>query len=184
MLRRAAHADERAAATIYVRHAPRMLGVARRVLGNVADAEDVVHDAFMAALAKADETPEERWRLDAFLLVLTRMKALDRYRNRVTRREAPLEEGVADTRPVLENAQARVLRGELQEKLASLPPEQAKVVDLAWRGHTEVEIAAETGEARGTVASRLRLGVARLKRLFGVVAEDAGARSAAGGDGS
>jgi RNA polymerase sigma-70 factor (ECF subfamily) len=160
--------DRNALGEVYDRHAPVALAVALRIVADREQAEDLVHDAFVAAWQKIDRFDPARGSLRSWIVAIVRNRAIDRLRaNRPS-----MEIGEADERsllqtgpnPTWDDALARVGGAQLRAAVAELPTEQRDAVELAYfGGHTYREIATLTGVPLGTATSRLRLALARLR---------------------
>jgi RNA polymerase sigma-70 factor (ECF subfamily) len=160
--------------------APLALACAQRVLRDEAAAEDVVQDVFVELWLKPRAFDRRRGTLTTFIAVLSRSRALDRYRARL-RRTAALERSGAETRmlaPVSESAADPVLRGERRRRLlgalAELPPEQGSAVVAYGGGYSVPEIARAACVPIGTAKSRVRLGLRKAQDnlLLATVAGD------------
>lgn len=156
---------------LYDRYASTALATALRVVGSREEAEDVVHEAFVAVWRKIDRFDAERGALRAWLMTVVRNRAIDRVRAR--RPKMDLED--ADERsllrtgpnPTWEAALARASASEIQVALASLPDEQRRAVELAYfEGYTYREVAELTGVPPGTANGRLRLALAKLREAL------------------
>jgi RNA polymerase sigma-70 factor (ECF subfamily) len=156
---------------LYDRYASTALATALRVVGSREEAEDVVHEAFVAVWRKIDRFDAERGALRAWLMTVVRNRAIDRVRAR--RPKMDLED--ADERsllrtgpnPTWEAALARASASEIQVALASLPDEQRQAVELAYfEGYTYREVAELTGVPPGTANGRLRLALAKLREAL------------------
>ncbi|HET9984203.1 MAG TPA: sigma-70 family RNA polymerase sigma factor [Longimicrobiales bacterium] len=171
--------DESALARLYDRYGRTAYSIAYAILGNGADAEEAVADAFVQAWAQAATFDARRASVAAWLCLLTRSRALDRLRAR-RRRTRTLElaaskadDGMALPLAIPEPAPDRMAeRGEARElvlrAMAELPEPQRRVLELAYFGGlTQSEIAEELGEPLGTVKTRTR---AALEKLRGALA--------------
>jgi RNA polymerase sigma-70 factor (ECF subfamily) len=156
---------------LYDRYASTALATALRVVGSREEAEDVVHEAFVAVWRKIDRFDAERGALRAWLMTVVRNRAIDRVRAR--RPKMDLDD--ADERsllrtgpnPTWEAALARASASEIQVALASLPDEQRQAVELAYfEGYTYREVAELTGVPPGTANGRLRLALAKLREAL------------------
>jgi len=158
----------------YDEHSRGAYRTALRVLGNAAQAQDVVQDVFLKLWRNPGKFDARRGELGSYLRLMARSRALDMWREgqaagRASDRLKPgvaREEGRADERPALaaeHDAQARTVR----EALRGLPPVQREAVVLAyWGGMTADEIARRSNVPLGTAKSRIRLGLARLRLEF------------------
>lgn len=160
--------DSEALGELYDRYAATALATAMRVVRARDEAEDVVHDAFVAVWRKIDRFDAERGSLRAWLMTVVRNRAIDRVRAR--RPNMDLE--VADERsllrtgpnPTWEAALGRTAASDVQAAMADLPDEQRQAVELAYfEGYTYREVAELTGVALGTANGRLRLALAKLR---------------------
>ncbi|MEN6336930.1 MAG: RNA polymerase sigma factor [Phycisphaerales bacterium] len=160
---RSKHGSRRAFDAIYQRHVDRMLSVALHLLGNAADAQDVVQEVF-ASLVETPETIELRGSLKGFLAICVANKSRDLLRRR---RLAPA--GHADPTPAggcepleLVIHSEQILR--LREALRRLPYEQQEIITLhIHAGLTFRAVARALRLPLGTVQSRYRYGLNSLK---------------------
>ncbi len=148
--------DQNAMADLYDRYSGIVYGVALRVLGDTAAAEDVLQEIFLQLWHRPQSFNADRGRLAPWLAVIARNRAIDVLRKR------PLEEDI-DELPVstgvdLEDVAAQRLAVEkVRGVMAQLPPEQRKALEMAFfEGLTHTEIASRTGEPLGTVKTRIR----------------------------
>jgi RNA polymerase sigma-70 factor (ECF subfamily) len=169
--------DETALTALYDAYAPLLLAVATRMLGNRADAEEILLDALARVWGEPGRFDVARGSLRAWLTVLVRSRALDllRARQRSERlaaraaQQAPEETRTAPVDPadpsepaVQDDERRRVL-----EALAELPPAQREAIELAYYGGlSQSEIAERTGTPLGTVKTRIRDGMQKLRVLL------------------
>lgn len=153
--------------TLYDRYGRIAFGLAYRMLGDAAGAEEVVQDAFMRVWRRAGSFDQERGGARAWLLTIVHHCAIDHTRRRATRQTGELDFDALE--PVLEAPDIWIdvldgLRAEsVRTALAGLPEEQRRAIELAYfDGLTQGEIAAQTGAPLGTVKSRMRLGLRKL----------------------
>src|SRR5919202_437268 len=160
-------ADSVALADLYQRHAETARAVAHRLLFDQAEAEDVVQDVFLTLWHRPHHFDPQRGTGRAWLLTVVRNRSRDHLRRRVQRDDvADLAEVLPDPEPVdaLEELDAATRRDLLWRHVGSLPPEQAALIKRAYlKGQTHQEISAETGLPLGTVKSRIRLGLEKLR---------------------
>lgn len=172
LLRRMAAGDHSACAALYDRFSRPLYSVALRVIGDQAEAEDIVQDVFVALWEKAPAFDAARGSAFAWAIALTRNRAIDRLRMR--RRRAALlghspPEDVAGGSPVPAAGSAdelifREKAGAVRTALAALPLEQLRPLELAFFGGlTQQEIASRLNEPLGTVKARIRRGLLRLR---------------------
>lgn len=163
---RCAVGDERALEGLYARHGRVCLGLARQILVDGHYAEDAVQEAFLDLWRNAATFDGTRSSTRAWLIMLTRSRAIDRVRYEQRRNTSELGEGHdrADDRPG-PDAQAitAALGRQTVAALAVLTPVQREALVLAyWGGYTQREIAVRTGTALGTVKTRTRSALASL----------------------
>jgi RNA polymerase sigma-70 factor (ECF subfamily) len=174
-VREMAAGNESALAALYDRHARVVYSLALRISGEEAEAEDVVQEVFAQAWRQATAYDTRRGTVVAWLLVMTRARAIDRLRARKVRpdrsavvHDVPLEQFAAPgedpvTHLVAEEDAARVRRA-LQE----LPLLQRVAIELAfYEGLTQSEIAERLEQPLGTVKTRIRVGLLRLRDALG-----------------
>jgi len=164
--------DADALLELYRRYGPRVLALAHRLLGDRSAAEEVVQDAFWKLWQRPALFNPERGVLLAWLYTVVRNLALDRRR----RKNRRVTECVTDSIDVFSHG---VHVGEMveltdptvvqavREAMQTLPPEQRDAIELAYfEGMTQTEIAARQGTPLGTVKTRLRLGLNRLREAM------------------
>jgi RNA polymerase sigma-70 factor (ECF subfamily) len=158
-----------ALAELYSRHAPTLLALARRILGTVSDAEDVLQEVFVHVWNQAARYDPARSSVSTWLVLITRSRAIDRLRNRgVVERT---HEASHTARPVghaspegVESVLMRERRDRVRREMANLPPEQRQVIEMAfYEGLTQSEIAARADLPLGTVKTRTLLAMKKLR---------------------
>jgi RNA polymerase sigma-70 factor (ECF subfamily) len=172
LIERIARGDREAFAQFYDRHAPLVLGLARRILRDETAAEEVLQEVFWQVWQDADQYDSRRGSPEAWLVMRARTRTIDRLRS-MRRRErtfvAPLDEGIArsDAEGAENPARRAEHRGLVQGALGQLPDAQRRVIELAFfEGLTQVEIADRLGEPLGTVKTRARTGLERLRQFL------------------
>jgi RNA polymerase sigma-70 factor (ECF subfamily) len=169
LITRAAEGDQSALAALYDETSALVYGLALRILRDQYAAEDVTLDVYAQVYRQGASYDANRGTPSAWLLTLTRSRAIDRLRQEAQRREReePLE---ATTRlPSLtagpeEYSATTELRRLVQRALALLTPEQRQVIELAYySGLSHNEIAAKLGQPLGTVKTRIRTGMMLLR---------------------
>lgn len=171
VFRRIAAGDQAALKTLYEWIAGRAMAVALRLLRDRSEAEDVVQDAFIEVWRRASQYEATRGGADAFVLTIVRSRAIDRLRARGSSSRVAAEagrEGVLESSPPPhEAADARFDRERVLGALAALPPEQRRVVELAYyEGMSQSEIAVLLHEPLGTVKTRTRLAMMKLAEML------------------
>jgi len=161
--------DPAALEALYDRYARRAFGLAFKVLGDGVAAEDAVQEAFLTVWRQAARLDLARGRVGALLLTVVYRRAIDLLRER--RGQLPLTDNTADvlSRPGGEPdwASLSVDRQAVRRALDSLPPEQREAIEMAFfQGLTHIEVAEALGLPVGTVKSRLRLGMEKLRSLL------------------
>lgn len=166
---RMARGDRAALALLYERHAGRLLALALHVLGNRAEAEDILHDVFLEAWRHAADYSEARGSVSAWLALRTRSRSIDRRRSPGRSRAVPLEAsaGAAVDDPPLEPG--RIFdQGRLREALAVMSADEQEVIVLGYfEGLSSSEIAERLGKPIGTVKSRTRSALSKLRESLG-----------------
>ncbi|ESA34551.1 rna sigma-24 ecf subfamily [Leptolyngbya sp. Heron Island J] len=171
LIRRMVQGDQAALSQLYDRYARVMYGLAFKILGSVEEAEEVVLDVFAKAWRTAARYDASRSRVDSWLFLMTRSRSLDRLRQR--QRQTKVVEAAKNTAQVSSfDVPDDVLliterRTVVTQALAELPNEQRLVIELAYyKGFSQSEIAKQTGLALGTVKTRIRLGLRKLKQAL------------------
>ncbi len=163
LVERVAGGDRAAFAALYDRYAPRLLGLIVKILGIRGEAEDVLQETFLQVWSSAGRFDPTRSPPDVWLLLLARSRALDRLRRRVAATGPAGEEPCAADDPPAEAAR-RDEADRARSAVAGLPADQRVAVELAFfQGLTHEQIAAKVGAPLGTVKTRIRLGLNRLR---------------------
>ena len=179
LIRRMASGDEQALGALYDRFHPLVHAVAVRILRQVSDVDDVVEEVFWQAWRQAGRYDPARAAVQTWLLTIARSRALDLVRATSRRREEPLEtdsgdigaQQVADGDPALD-AEASERRAIVAAALADLPAEQRECLELGYFGGlSQTEIAERTRQPLGTVKTRMRLAMQKLKGRLQVLRE-------------
>ena len=165
----AAAADRAAFAELFRRFAPRLKSYLMRLGGDSGAAEEVVQEAMLTVWRRAATFDGQQSSVSTWIFTIARNKRIDRFR-RERRPEfdpndpmlVPPPEPAADERLSAAEEERR-----LKGALGALPPEQAELLRLAFfDGLSHAEIAARGGLPLGTVKSRVRLALGRLKKSF------------------
>jgi RNA polymerase sigma-70 factor (ECF subfamily) len=172
LLARVAAGDEPALAALYDRMSHAAYGLALRVLGNADAAEDVVQDAFMRIWRRADRYEAARGAARAWVLRVVRNVAIDRLRTMGARMRAETrsqtESAIVTVAEAPDETASRSERAHmLRQALADLPPEQRRAIEIAYfEGLSHSEIAERESMPLGTVKTRIRDGVIKLREKF------------------
>ena len=160
---------------LYDRYAGLVYGLAMRILGAPSEAEDLTQEIFLTLCTKCDYDPT-RGSLSAFLVTLTRSRAIDKMRAR-TRKTRFLEhwgEAVVPNDPGASPLEALSLAessARVRAALAELPETQRRVLEMSYyRGLSQTEIAAELETPLGTVKSWARRGLLSLRESLAPLA--------------
>jgi RNA polymerase sigma-70 factor (ECF subfamily) len=163
LIRRIASGDHQALGQFYDRYAGLVNGLALRILRDTSDAEDVVQEVFVQAWRQADRFDPARGTPEAWISTLARTRALDRLRRRVSRREEPAEVAPGTT-ATPRNVEVLAVRA----ALSGLSQNQRTALELAYfEGLTQSEIAQRLGEPLGTIKTRIRTAMMRLRETLG-----------------
>jgi RNA polymerase sigma-70 factor (ECF subfamily) len=169
LITRIAAGDRDAFSRFYDLLAPTAFGLIRRVLRDPEAAADVLQEVFWQVWREAPQYDPKRGSPEAWLVMRAKTRAIDRLRS-IRRRDrtfvAPVDESVARSsdEPAANPAVVAEDRGLVQTALAQLPEPQRRVIELAFfDGLTQSEIAIRLGEPLGTVKTRARLGLERLR---------------------
>lgn len=163
--------DEDALVTLHVRYASLVFSVAYRILNDRMAAEEVTQDTFLRLWNKALTFDPEKGRFVTWLLTVARRVAIDHFRHQ-HRREPQTGMLFMDEDPALwENTLAAdssiELRRSLKSALDQLQPEQRDLIELAYfYGMTHSDIAAQLKIPLGTVKTRIRLGMQKLRQIW------------------
>ena len=169
MAARLSNGDMDAAGDLYDRYASQVFGLARRILKNDGDAEEIVQDVFAQAWRTARSFESSRGSLIGWLLVITRTRSIDRLRARASRPDTMAEPYAAALQSPGMTAVDQVLSAEqatrIQQALVALPEAQRRALELAYyEGLTQSEIAARLAEPLGTVKTRMRTALMTLRQ--------------------
>jgi len=170
LIRRIVDADETALGALYDRWVRSLYSLVLHLLKDPDEAEDVVEETFWQAWRKADSYEPSKGAVSTWLLTIGRRKALDRLRARKRNREDPIqdERGFSDLRSTSPDpgseAEGSELREHVRAALRELPEEQREVLELGYfSGLSQAEIAERTGQPLGTVKTRMRLAMQKLR---------------------
>jgi RNA polymerase sigma-70 factor, ECF subfamily len=169
LLRQVADRQPAALAALYGRYASTLLALGKRILGSLADAEELLQEVFLYVWNHAARYDAARSSVSTWLVLVTRSRAIDRLRTRkVVERthEAAQQEGQAGhaSPEGVETVIVRERRERVRGELDKLPPEQKQVLEMAfYEGLSQSEIAAKADLPLGTVKTRTLLAMKKLR---------------------
>lgn len=180
ILGRVAAGDLGAVGALYDLYAPTLLPLALRILRDRAEAEDAIHDAFVAVADRAGQYVAERGSVAAWLVTLVRNLCIDRTRRRDRRGELARAHAAVPEADAAKGPEALVAdageRARIRRALASLPDAQRATLEVAfYEGLSYPEIAEREGVPLGTVKSRAARALAALREALareGISVED------------
>jgi RNA polymerase sigma-70 factor (ECF subfamily) len=173
LLRSVAARDKDALHQLYARHSAMLFALALKVLSDRTEAEDVLQETFVQIWKTAGSFDEGRGKPMGWFIVLTRSRAIDRLRSRRTRARfaesvakdgSPAAPAATPAGEALASEAQRAVRGALN----ALPTEQRVPIEMAYFGGlTQFEIAQQLSQPLGTVKTRMRTGMIRLREQLG-----------------
>jgi RNA polymerase sigma-70 factor (ECF subfamily) len=162
--------SEVALAEVYRRHGGAVYGLARRVLDNAAEAEDVTQEVFLRFWNAPDRFDPLRGSLRSYLLAQSHARAVDVIRSQNARRARESSEAMKIARAgydMQNEAWDLTLAHQVSEALATLPDDERRAIELAYfEGRTYVQVAEILNQPEGTVKSRIRNGMRRMRRIL------------------
>ena len=166
-----ADGDVRAVGVLYDRYAPTLFPIALRIVRDRAEAEDVLHDAFVAVNERASQYAADRGSVIAWLVTLVRNLSIDRTRRRDRRgtlaREVLAHEPPASVRDPERLTSDASEREKIRRALATLPEAQRQTLEVAFfEGLSYPEIAARENVPLGTIKSRAARALAALREAL------------------
>lgn len=172
LVRRVIQGDHAALGQLYDRHGARVYAIALAILNDVGRAEDVTQDVFMTLWTQPDRYDPAVGRFAPWFYRVARNRAIDVFRQR--RREIMPDEpaifdlmigpsGESPADDAVQNSEAARVRAALRQ----LPDEQRALIELAYfGGYTQTQMADQLGIPLGTVKTRVRTGLRRLRELL------------------
>ena len=166
-----------ALSVIYDRHSPMLYGLALKILKNPTLAQDVLQDVFVKIWKSADSYNRKRGVPLAWMTVLCRNRCIDLLRSKDLQTErrdfmdesrmGEMEQYTDPGESPLNQADLSLLSSTVKRALASLPVEQKDLLEKAYyEGFTQSELAKSLKIPLGTVKTRMRLGMQKLKQIF------------------
>jgi RNA polymerase sigma factor (sigma-70 family) len=174
LLTRIAQRDQSALSALYDRYAKIIYAIAFKSLHSVEESEEVVLDVFAQVWRIAERYDTQKGRVDTWIFTLARSRILDRLRK--LQRTSPSTtfsldaveiQPKADNIDLFEQAFIAERRSQVMTAMKKLPDQQRLVIELAYyQGLTQSQIAAVTSVSLGTVKTRIRLGLTKLKSIL------------------
>jgi RNA polymerase sigma-70 factor, ECF subfamily len=163
VIRRMAGGDREAFAAFYDAYAPLAFGLLRRILRDPDEAAETLQDVFWELWRTAGDYDPGRGSPEAWVTIRARSRGIDRVRSIRRREEMLLVDGAVPD-PAESPSAAVEDRDTVRGALGELPANQREVIELAYLGGlTQSQIAARLGQPLGTVKTRMRLGMERLR---------------------
>lgn len=165
--------DARAFEVVYDRHSRAAFSLAYRMVGSRAPAEDVTQEAFISIWRSGGRYDRSRGSVRTWVLGIVHNRAIDGLRrSQVHDKRRAGDEGIAERLESADRTDVEVARREesgiVREALNALPPEQTKVIELAYfGGFTHTEIAEMLDTPVGTIKGRMRLGLGKMRQSLG-----------------
>lgn len=174
LMRLIAQADADALTELYGRYNRLVFSMALAVVGDQATAAEITLDVFVRVWQRADTYRPEQARVSTWLIAITRHHAIDVLRRQKSRPETNtvnwnglLTHNLSGTHDLEEDVTLTLQRQRVRTAVAQLPPEQQQVLWLAYfQGYSHQQIADELKQPLGTVKTRIRLGMQKLRQLL------------------
>lgn len=165
-----ARGDTAAYETLYDRYSSAIMGFALKITGDRSLAEEILQETFWRVWSKADLFQSQRGAFTSWFFGIARNLSIDMLRRQRTQAqpadesERMIEQTPDPSLDVPETAWLKVKYQQMRAAIESLPKEQRNVIEMAYfRGMTRQEIARITGEPLGTIHTRARLAIQKLR---------------------
>lgn len=159
--------NDAALAEVYRRHGGAVYGLAKRVLNSTAEAEEVTQEIVLRLWNDPDRFDPSRGALRSFLLAQTHGRAVDAVRSLSARHRREVQEAqrtVSSGYDLEHEVWDLALEEHVSKALDELPGEERRAIELAYfKGYTYVEVARSLGQPEGTIKSRIRNGMQRMR---------------------
>ena len=159
--------SEVALAEVYRRHGGAVYGLARRVLNDSAEAEDVTQEVFLRLWNEPGRYDPARGSLRSFLLAQSHARAVDAVRSTSSRRQRESRDALRTARGTYDlqhEVWDLAMADQVGQAMGALPAEERRAIELAYfDGHTYREVARLLQQPEGTVKSRIRNGMRRMR---------------------
>ena len=164
-------ADAEAFATLYDRHSRAAFSLAYRMMGERQASEDLMQDAFLKVWRSAKSYRADRGSVRTWLLSIVRNRGIDQIRSQASRRrtQEKIEASALRSQPSEAFAETwrNSQRDRVRDALNTLPPEQLKVLELAYfSGYTHAQVSELLDVKLGTIKGRMRLGLKKMREYF------------------
>ncbi|WP_213816273.1 sigma-70 family RNA polymerase sigma factor [Glaciihabitans sp. dw_435] len=173
LLGRVATGDQAAFAELYDQISPRVLGLIRRLLKDHAQSEEVTQEVFLEIWQNAARYDASKGGASTWILTMAHRRAVDRIRASQSSRDRDTKVGIRDYNPaydsVTESVEIKIEHERVEKAMSRLTELQRQAVTLAYYGgYSHSEVATMLSVPIGTVKTRLRDGMIRLRDEMGV----------------
>src|SRR5918912_2092831 len=163
--------DAEAFATLYDRHSRAAFSLAYRMMGDRQTAEDLAQDSFLKVWRNASSYRAERGSVRTWILSIVHNRGIDQLRSHASRRRTQdrIEASAPRSQPSEAFAETwkNSQRDQVRQALNTLPPEQLKILELAYfSGYTHLQISELVDVPLGTIKGRMRLGLKKMRDCF------------------
>lgn len=173
LLERVAEGDQQAFSELYDQLSPRVFGLVKRLVRDQAQSEEVTQEIFLEIWQTATRFDPNKGAATTWILTMTHRRAVDRIRSSQSSRDRDIRIGIRDHNPdydhVSETIEVRLEHERVQKAMLRLTELQRQAVSLAYYGgYSHSEVAEMLSVPIGTVKTRLRDGMIRLRDELGV----------------